>query len=548
MKIGIIGGGLSGTICAKYALERGHEPKIFERTNETGGVYSLIYDRLNYNLSSSKFMTSFTDMPHDEKTPVWMSLQDFKDYIDLYIKKFNLIKYYQFGCQVINVKTVRKMEVIYYYQNETLKMEFFDKVVVCTGLNQNPKFKEISGIHGFRGLQIHTHDVYTNPKYQNVFKNKKVLILGIGESSFDIGHEIIKQGGKLYLQTDKDVEWFAEGGVEVDKKTAEKYDQCFKNMSPSYFGNEKNINYFVKGQKPSAPNDTILTRNEYSMTPFLSNMWHGVIAGQNKVLNYDNRCSHGVKELCHNDKRNVFAKYLVKRTKFLCDIHSNKVKILRGDIYFNFNQVYENGKFIDDIDIIVYATGYRPKLEFLPEKVKNGEFIKNIVSLENPNIAFVGFTRPTMGSILIIAETQVMWLMLYFENRLNYQIRKNSFFRNINPQKLDNKLLRHLVIGNYYMDDLALDMKVKPNLKKFFFTDFKLWYYLFFGMVHPMNYRLEGVYYLPQVRENIHKIYQKTFELRNDSQNFFAFSFLWLRLIFIIIILIIVVVAVKLSS
>ena len=45
MKIGIIGGGLSGTIACKYALERGHSPTIFEKTDKIGGVYSLLYDK-----------------------------------------------------------------------------------------------------------------------------------------------------------------------------------------------------------------------------------------------------------------------------------------------------------------------------------------------------------------------------------------------------------------------------------------------------------------------------------------------------------------------
>ena len=59
MKICIIGGGLSGTIACKYAVEKGHEPTILEKTNSTGGVYSLIYDKKNSKLSSSKYITSF---------------------------------------------------------------------------------------------------------------------------------------------------------------------------------------------------------------------------------------------------------------------------------------------------------------------------------------------------------------------------------------------------------------------------------------------------------------------------------------------------------
>ena len=555
MKVCIIGGGLSGTIACKYCKERGHRPIILEKTNNIGGVYSLLYDKNNYQLSSSKFITSFSDFLPNKNVSVWMKISEFQNYIYQYIIYNQLLSYFNFNINVLRVEHFSNYVLVTYQNLKTNQMikEKYDKVIVATGLNQNPKYKNIDGIETFTGLQLHTHDIYTNPQYnpKQIFKDKTILILGGGESSFDIGHECYKYGNKVYYHTDNDVEWFPEGGLEVDTETEKKYDKCFNDMYPAYYGKE-NMSYFSKNSSfKSAPNDTLLTRAEYSLNPLYSEIWQSKVARDIYPANFDNRCSHGVKELCKNPKRNIFDKYLVKRSKFLCDIKQrDKITILRNPIYFVNNKLLEKFKikdnhnnninknqFIDKIDIIIYATGYRPKFEFLPEEIKTDQFIKNIIPKKHPNIAFIGFTRPTMGSILIMSETQTMWTMLYFENKLNYQIRDNSIVRSINPLNLNNQYLRHLVIGNYYMDDLAKDMNNNINLIDIYFKDRELWYYLFYGMVHPINYRLKGEYYHPNARNNLIQFYKQTFDLRGKGQRFFIKTFVYMRIIYTILII-----------
>ena len=473
-----------------------------------------------------------------------MDIQEFQNYIDSYIQKFSLLKYFKFNCQVKNI-TYFKNQVLVYYENNLGEnnVEKFDKLIISTGLNQNPKYKEINGLDSFNGDKAHTHDIYTNQNYdpKKFFKDKNILIVGGGESSFDIGHEAVKYGKKVYLHTDNDVEWFPEGGQEVNKQTGKRYNKCFKNMYSAYSG-KGNFNYFVKNkEETSAPNDTLLTRNEYSLNPLYSEIWQNYIAREIAPGNYQKKCTHGIKELCKNDQRNLFAKYLVKRTNFLCDIKENKVKVLRNAIYFNGNQLNNKGRFVDNIDLIIFATGYRPQFEYLPENIKNDKFIKNIIPKNYPNLAFIGFTRPTMGSILIIAETQAMWTMLFFEKKLKYKIRKKSIFRSIDPLNLKNKLLRHLVINNYYIDDLAKDMKNYPSLIKIFFTDRNLWYYMFYGMAHPINYRLKGEYYDKNAKGNLKKFYQETFVLRNEKQQQFVYGIFLIRFILTFLIILAVV-------
>lgn len=60
----IIGGGVSGFLSAKKALELGLEPTIFERKSTFGGVWSdqgVMWDSLRTN--SSRFTCEFGEFP-----------------------------------------------------------------------------------------------------------------------------------------------------------------------------------------------------------------------------------------------------------------------------------------------------------------------------------------------------------------------------------------------------------------------------------------------------------------------------------------------------
>jgi dimethylaniline monooxygenase (N-oxide forming) len=54
-----------------------------------------------------------------------------------------------------------------------------------------------------------------------------------------------------------------------------------------------------------------------------------------------------------------------------------------------------------------------------------------------------------------------------------------------------------------FMDEIASKIGAKPNLFKYFFTDFKLWKELFFGPCVPYQFRLEGPHPWPGAREAI---------------------------------------------
>ena len=241
------------------------------------------------------------------------------------------------------------------------------------------------------------------------------------------------------------------------------------------------------------PTDTYLIYAEYQLPELASYIWHEygryLIIGI-KNLNC-NVCLHQNNDLCKINKtpNNVFLKYVTKRTEFLLDMYENKVKIVYYPTKIK-NKNIETKEINFETDIIICSTGYKKYFPFLDENVYNGQFIKKMIPKNNNNIAFIGFARPTMGSISPIAEVQSWWVKSYFEG-MKYNIRK-PFFKYYDSLDLSNNNINSLVNGCYYIKDLAKDLKIEPNMIYLFFTDFELFKNIYLGSCVSMIYRIHG--------------------------------------------------------
>jgi hypothetical protein len=141
-----------------------------------------------------------------------------------------------------------------------------------------------------------------------------------------------------------------------------------------------------------------------------------------------------------------------------------------------------------------------------------------------------------MGSIAYISEMQSWWTELYFNNKLNYKIRK-PIFRKHDVLNLENENIDTLVIGCFYMKDLAKDMNIEPNMLYLFFNDFELFKKIYTGTCHPMIYRIHGQKLYPQSRY----ILMNTLPDFDQDNNIkiYLYMFIIFHIIFIIICIII---------
>ena len=206
----VIGCGPSGLCAAKY-LTNSVEPynvTIVESSHSIGGSFTnKVYD--NCRLVSSKYLTAFSDFRMPENTelvPDHPSAEQYVCYLKQYANEFGLNKLVKFGCRVISIKgtesnNLAKDDDIEGYDVEYVSScgqkvsQHYDVVAVCSGLHNVPYIPPLfhshqnkeSFVKKFKGEIIHSSQ-YKNP---SIFDNKRVLILGCGETAMDLAHRAI---------------------------------------------------------------------------------------------------------------------------------------------------------------------------------------------------------------------------------------------------------------------------------------------------------------------------------------------------------------------
>ena len=113
-RVAILGSGPAGLVSAKYALEHGLRPVVFEKKSGPGGLWSsntAIWDGMHTNVS--KYSVMFGDFPWPKDSSVIPSAADVYNYLLNYIRHFKLEKYFRLNSHVTSVRQLpnKKWEV-----------------------------------------------------------------------------------------------------------------------------------------------------------------------------------------------------------------------------------------------------------------------------------------------------------------------------------------------------------------------------------------------------------------------------------------------------
>ncbi|CAG9820500.1 unnamed protein product [Phaedon cochleariae] len=211
MKICIVGAGAAGLAALKHSLDEGHDCELFEQTGFIGGVWKYVdkvgldefglpihtsmYEDLRTNLPKELMM--FEDFPYKkELTRSYISFQEVYEYIEAYAEFFNLsthIKLYHHleavspihgGKWSVQVKNLRTKKV---------ETKDFDSIIICVGNYSDPIVPKLPGENEFAGSIIHSHDYRNTDPY----KNKTVLVVGVGPSGIDIAAKVLAVAKKV---------------------------------------------------------------------------------------------------------------------------------------------------------------------------------------------------------------------------------------------------------------------------------------------------------------------------------------------------------------
>ena len=208
-KVLVIGAGPSGLVALKTLRENGYDAVCIESSSEIGGTFaSKSYD--NGALVSSKYITAFSDFRWETASDNHPPIPEYLSYLNEYCEAFNLYDHIYFDVQVTRLhkhhvgKNAKKNVTVYsvsckFMGDQQAQADIqlllktkFDAVAVCSGLHNVPYTPKITGLDHFKGKIIHSSQY----KKRSIFKNKKVLIVGCGETAMDLAYRAVTTSNK----------------------------------------------------------------------------------------------------------------------------------------------------------------------------------------------------------------------------------------------------------------------------------------------------------------------------------------------------------------
>lgn len=139
--------------------------------------------------------------------PMHPTAQQLGQYLNDYAKRFELWPYMQLSRDVVRVERDANDEewlvTTRSVQSGTEQTQRFDRVVLATGLANTPKPVTIKGQSRFAGDIVHSRDFKDPAKY----KNKNVLVVGVGASGCDSLVFLVQAGARDVYSSHRESYW-----------------------------------------------------------------------------------------------------------------------------------------------------------------------------------------------------------------------------------------------------------------------------------------------------------------------------------------------------
>ena len=173
-------------------MQAGLDFEVFEKNDRVGGNWvfnsktghSSIYE--NTHLISSKAWSEYEDFPMPADYPDYPSHIQMQNYFESYAKNFRLLEKIRFEHSVEKVTRDQHGDWLVEYRDKDgiTTSKTFQYLMVANGHHNVPKFPSYPG--NYTGKFLHSHDFKS---VDESWRNKKILIIGAGNSACDIAVE-----------------------------------------------------------------------------------------------------------------------------------------------------------------------------------------------------------------------------------------------------------------------------------------------------------------------------------------------------------------------
>jgi cation diffusion facilitator CzcD-associated flavoprotein CzcO len=190
----IIGAGPSGLAAAKNLKAAGIPFDVYEGGCDVGGIWDIANENSTVYKSTytitSKQVTAYTDYPMPADYPVYCHHSEVLAYLRSYARHFGLYDSIHFNSRVQKVEKYNGHWDVTVAEKPTRR---YRGVIIANGHNWSPKTPSYPG--EFTGPSLHSKQ-YKDP---DMFKGKRVLVVGSGNTGCDIAVDASRVAAKVFL-------------------------------------------------------------------------------------------------------------------------------------------------------------------------------------------------------------------------------------------------------------------------------------------------------------------------------------------------------------
>jgi len=408
--VAIVGGGWTAIIAARKCQKEGLSVVLLEARDAFGGLWaysseagvpSVFADTIT---TSSKTVTESVEYPMPADYPEFVPHAQVKQYIDSFVDHFGLRSSIRLNCRVTSVDKIGELDgwrVAYQRagcaEGESLTAA---KLIIATGVHQKASFPDSlmrGPLAGFpREQVIHSSELKTTTPPE--LAGKRVLVIGGGETSSDLCEGISRIA--------KAVTWSIPNGVWMISRFTPNF---FSISIAPWLGRLFSAKAAFDGYANPMTTVATVTRFFYNGERGARFSPEALKTNATQVAFGFGACGHGVKEWLHPAEYST--SFINKNRDVIEAVHDGIITPRRGLTGGEGQKVTFDDGSSETFDVVVLSTGFSTSLPFLrgtayAEKLDQRSLYMMCISHEDPSLAFIGFSRPMIGSIPMVAAAQ----------------------------------------------------------------------------------------------------------------------------------------------
>lgn len=447
----IIGGGFSGLFMLKEALEQGLDAVLFEASDALGGQWkhnpttSGGVMRDTETVSSRLYMGA-SDHPMPHHLPHFPRADQVLAHLMEYAHRYDLWPHIHLGTRV---QRLSKDEPTWHVTTDQGQWTAAH-VAICTGTNAVPRFADDPMFQRFSGQLLHSAHFERD---QPDVAGKRVLVIGGSDNASDVAKA---------LQDVADVTVSVRRGIWIQPKTIGYY------------------NYDLHPTVADEPADLMSNRILLGLVRLAGADVAERLGARKRLEQMMGASGHGIPEWTTDDP--YLGSVWTKSCHLLDGVRSGaltprgKVVAVDGDLV-TFAGRSEPERF----DVIVQCTGFAPRVRFAMDPRLGHERYRLVFDAADPSLAWIGYIRPFVTSIPIVAELQARWAAAVFSGRATLPCGRDRAAQIQADQAAQAaRFPRHAhtrphVIDPYqYMEAVAQELGVQPRLGRLLLEDPRL--------------------------------------------------------------------------